>query len=62
MFVPESPNPCTTRLIILSQVKHVPDWFPGAGFKQFAKEGRELFEAAANDPLDHVKESLKVCR
>jgi hypothetical protein len=41
-------------------VKHVPDWFPGAGFKQFAKIGRELFDVAVDGPLDYVKESLKV--
>ena len=62
MFVPESLNPCNIRLIIRSQVRHVPDWFPGAGFKQFAKVGRELFGVAVDGPLDHAKESLKVCR
>ena len=41
-------------------MRHVPDWFPGAGFKQFAKLARELSDAAVNGPLDHVKESLKV--
>ena len=46
--------------MIKPQVKHVPDWFPGARFKQFAKTGRELFDVAVNGPLDHVKESLKV--
>jgi len=48
--------------MIWPQVRHVPDWFPGAGFKRFAKVGRELSDAAANGPLDHVKETLKVCR
>jgi len=41
-------------------VKHIPDWFPGAGFKQFAKVGRGLFDVAVDGPLDYVKESLKV--
>jgi len=41
-------------------VKHVPAWFPGAGFKQFAKASQELFDVAVNDPLDCVKESMKV--
>ena len=41
-------------------MKYVPDWFPGTGFKQFAKAGRRLFDAATDDPLDYVKESLKV--
>jgi len=62
MFVPESSNPCNIQLIIRPQVMHVPDWFPGAGFKQFAKAGRELFGVAVDGPLDQVKESLKVCR
>jgi len=42
------------------QVKYIPDWFPGAGFKQFAKTGQELFAVAVDGPLDFVKESLKV--
>jgi len=60
MFVPEFLNPRDSRLIIKPQVRHVPDWFPGAEFKRFAKAGRELFSAAVDDPLDHAKESLKV--
>jgi len=48
--------------MIKPQVRHVPDWLPGAGFKQFAKVGRELFDVAIDGPLDHVKENLKVCR
>ena len=42
------------------QVKHIPEWFPGAGFKQFAKGGRKAFDAAVDGPLEYVKESLKV--
>ena len=41
-------------------VKHVPGWFPGTGFKQFAEVGRKLFDVAVDGPLDYVKESLKV--
>jgi len=41
-------------------VRHVPGWLPGAGFKQFAKTGQELFAVAVDGPLDFVKESLKV--
>jgi hypothetical protein len=41
-------------------VKNIPDWFPGAGFKQFAKAGRGLFDIAVDGPLDYVKETLKV--
>ena len=42
------------------QVKHIPEWFPGAGFKQFAKGGRKAFDVAVDGPLEYVKESLKV--
>lgn len=58
MFVPESLF--DAWLTIQPKVKYVPDWFPGAGFKQFAKVGRGLFNVAVDGPLDHVKESLKV--
>jgi len=57
---PESLNPHDTRLTIWSQVRHVPDRFPGAGFKRPAKVGRELLDVAANGPLDYVKEAFKV--
>ena len=41
-------------------MKHVPEWFPGTGFKQFAKVDRRLFDVAVDGPLDYVKETLKV--
>ena len=47
-------------LTIRPEVKHVPDWFPGAGFKHFAKEGGRLFDLAVDGPLEHGKEDLKV--
>ena len=42
------------------KVKHVPEWFPGSGFKRFAKETRAMFDVAVKGPLEYVKESLKV--
>ena len=48
------------RLTTKPTVKNIPDWFPGAGFKQFAKTGRGLFGIAVDGPLNHVKETLKV--
>ena len=47
-------------LIIHLKVKHVPEWFPGAGFKRFAKAGQRPCDATADGPLEYVKESLKV--
>ena len=43
-----------------TQVKNVPEWFPGAGFRRFAREGRKMFNVAVDGPLEWVKESLKV--
>ena len=47
-------------MIIYPEVKYVPEWFPGAGFKRFAKEGGRLFGMAVEGPLEWVKGSLKV--
>ena len=41
-------------------VKYVPEWFPGAGFKRFAKTAKIHIDDLANLPFQHVKESLKV--
>ena len=49
-----------TLLTICPEVKHVPEWFPGAGFKHFAKEAGKLFAVAVDGPLEHVKENLRV--
>jgi hypothetical protein len=43
-----------------SIVRHIPDWFPGTGFKVLAKEAREKFEISVNGPLDYVKNAMKV--
>ena len=49
-----------TPLIVHREVKHVPKWFPGAGFKHFAKDAQRLFDVAVDGPIEYVKESLKV--
>jgi len=56
---PQSLGPYTLLTIYL-EVKYVPEWFPGAGFKRFAKETRRLSELAVDGPLEYVKEALKV--
>lgn len=38
----------------------MPEWFPGAGFKTFAREAKEQFNLAVNGPFMHVKQSLEV--
>ena len=52
--LPEGSNDLT------SAVKYVPEWFPGAGFKTFAKRGKEKLDDFLNLPFQHVKESLEV--
>ena len=42
-------------------VKYVPEWFPGAGFKKFARTTKGKLEGSVNLPFQHVKESFQVC-
>jgi hypothetical protein len=39
-------------------VKHVPDWFPGTGFKRRARHGKKLSTEMVNAPFDMVKQDL----
>ena len=41
---------------------YVPEWFPGAGFKTFAREAKELFDLAVDGPLEYMKQSPEVGR
>lgn len=41
-------------------VKYVPEWFPGAGFKKFAKTAKKHLDKLADLPFQHVKESIQV--
>ena len=50
------PHPLTIR----PEVRYVPEWFPGAGFKRFAEEDQRLCNADPHSSLEYVKESLKV--
>ena len=36
----------------------VPAWFPGAGFKRWAKEAKELFVALTREPFEATKEDV----
>ncbi|TFK18955.1 cytochrome P450 [Coprinopsis marcescibilis] len=42
---------------IFPWLKYVPEWFPGAGFKKEAREGKELGRRFADEPLE---EALKL--
>ena len=39
-------------------LKHVPSWFPGAGFQKKAAHWREVNASVVNKPFCHVKEQL----
>ena len=39
-------------------VKHIPSWFPGAGFKRQAKVWRGLISEFVNEPFDKVKANM----
>ena len=41
-------------------VRHIPDWFPGMGFKALAKEAREKFKISIGGPMEYVKSVMKV--
>lgn len=43
---------------LFPSLKHVPEWFPGAGFKKKAREWRKLSEAMINEPYEMVKEKV----
>jgi len=47
-------------MLTLMTVKYVPEWFPGAGFKTFARVAKEKIERSATLPFQHVKKSLEV--
>jgi len=43
---------------IIPALKYVPDWFPGAGFKQFAKASEEVVAELVEIPHEFVKEQM----
>ncbi|KAG2007166.1 cytochrome P450 [Coprinopsis cinerea AmutBmut pab1-1] len=43
---------------LIPPLKHLPDWFPGAGFKQTAREWRNTINRMADGPYRYVKEQM----
>lgn len=39
-------------------LRHVPSWFPGAGFKKYAEEAKALTDEMQNVPLEFVKKNM----
>lgn len=44
---------------LLSLVKHVPEWMPGASFKRKAREWRRAAERVYTIPFDYVKQTME---
>jgi hypothetical protein len=45
---------------IFPSLRHVPDWFPGISWKEFAKKGTKLREALYTTPYEWTKSQM-VC-
>ena len=43
-----------------STVKYVPEWFPGAGFKTFARIAKKDIDDSITPPFQYVKETFEV--
>lgn len=39
-------------------LRHIPDWFPGAGFKQMARDFRKTFQELVDVPFEFVKKQM----
>lgn len=54
----EALNPGAFLVDSFPMLKHVPSWFPGAGFKRKAKRWRQNLEDFVNIPFDEVQRQM----
>lgn len=54
----EAAIPGTYLVDTFPMLKHVPGWFPGAGFRRKAAYERNLVERMVKQPLEFVKMSM----
>ncbi|KAL7954630.1 cytochrome P450 [Trichoderma compactum] len=54
----EATVPLRQTVDLIPSLRHLPDWFPGTGFKQMAREARANLDASADDPFDFVKQQM----
>jgi len=47
--------------ICVKLVRHVPSWFPGASFQQYAKRVSKTLEDMAQIPYDYTKKQIVRC-
>ncbi|KAJ7458861.1 cytochrome P450 [Mycena latifolia] len=43
---------------MIPPLRHIPDWFPGAGFKKIAKEWKKTLEKMAEEPYEFTKKQM----
>lgn len=46
--------------VFVPTVKYIPEWFPGAGFKRFARLAKQNVNDSVDLPFQRVKESFQV--
>ncbi|KAG7086187.1 hypothetical protein E1B28_002148 [Marasmius oreades] len=51
-------NPGTFLVDSLPWLKHIPEWFPGAGFKRKAREWEKLYHKMADEAFDATKRDM----
>lgn len=49
---------CSSLSHTLQTVRHVPDWFPGTGWKAKGKQFAELLDEMADIPYQYVKKQM----
>ena len=53
-------NPSGCSEVFIPTVKYVPEWFPGAGFKRFARLTKQNLSDSIDLPFLYAKESFRV--
>ncbi|KAK0478627.1 cytochrome P450 [Armillaria luteobubalina] len=53
-----STTPGTFLVNIIPILRHIPDWFPGAGFKRTAKEWRSTLQELMEQPYNYAKQQI----
>ena len=56
--VVEAGTPGFTWVDVFPMLKHIPSWFPGAGFQKKAAYWRGVTKALTENPCHYVKEQL----
>lgn len=51
--------PLSWPVDILPALAHLPDWFPGAGFKRIAREWKAMTDTSADVPYNFVKKQME---